>query len=136
MATRIRPGDSCELLPLLRGVVAWENFNSCYPEWAFLTLDPHHVHGNRWFDEPWNVVTACRVAHEFCHDCWQKAGVLIGMTALQRAGRLDLPRTIAALRYDPLARLAAWIGDGIFAGEPLLRRYADELLAAYGRSER
>lgn len=126
----------CELLPLLAGVGGWIKYRSCWharhPEWS--VVDRHHVFGQRWHDEPWNLVLACRPAHTFCEEAWQQAGQVVCMLALHRSGRFDPAAVRDNIKPDPLWQVEHWLcEEKLFDKEPALKLFAMELLDFYGR---
>lgn len=126
---------TCEVMPYLGGVKAWEAFHPAYADRGDLwrTLDRHHVWGSpTTCDEPWNVVTVCRPAHKFEDECWMQAGLLVCAYALWNAGRFEPETVWDRLRVRPVGVIDGWLRhEGLFEDEPVLTRYAEELTAAF-----
>lgn len=127
----------CELLPLLAGVSGWiayrnDSWHPTDPLWS--VVDRHHPFSQRWHDQPWNVVLACRPVHEWCENVWCTAGQLVCMVALHRAGRFDPVEAKRRLLKCPLGTLESWMSWKLFDREAVLKLYAIELLDYYGRA--
>lgn len=134
LSARVRVGveipATCELCDLLDGVESWHKFSADWPAWAWAKVDPHHVYSRR-LDDPCNVVAACRVAHEYCHDCWQRAGRVVATEALCRAGRFDRERIREAWGKDPIAAIELDWSAGVFASDQVLTDMAIVLLGRF-----
>lgn len=133
-ARKWKKGD-CEIAHLLEGIAAWEGHKAAYEGrgdlWA--KRDRHHVFGQpaAW-DVGWNVVIVSRVAHEFEDNTWGVAGLVVCMRRLLERGDLKTDEFyIGTVGFNPYKQVEDAIRDEVFAGEPLLRRYADELLTTF-----
>lgn len=134
---RVRVGvqipAACELCPLVYDVDSYREFAGLADDHQFRIFDPHHVWNapRKRFDAPCNVVTVCRVCHEFAHECFGRAARMIATEALCRAGRFDRQRCWAAFGRDPIAAIHVDYDNGIFACDPTLDALATMLLQRF-----
>ena len=123
----------CELSPYLEPVLTWQGYQA--GGWngkSMAIVDRHHMwNQQRHQDEPWLVVWASRLAHDFCHHC-QPIGKLVCTYALHRLGRYDAEKAYASLGCHPVGFISNWLENGEYAGESELLRYARELIETYG----
>ena len=108
---------ACELCRLLGELdpPGWREFGRAWdghPEAG--TLDPHHVHGRANGDADWNLVTACRVAHEFVQST--RVGRLVCLLVKDRKNELCRAAATLALKRDPVGLVAVDLENGIFSG--------------------
>lgn len=131
---RVRVGvqipATCELCPLVYDVDSYREFAGRAAEWQFRVVDPHHVFSRR-LDAPCNVVAACRVCHEWSHECWQRAGRVVATEVLCRAGRFDRERIRAAWGRDPIAAIEVDWATGMFASDPVISDMATVVLGRF-----
>lgn len=134
MADRVRVGidipSRCELCEFLYDVDSYCEFAGLAAEWQYRIIDPHHVFSRR-LDAPCNVVAACRVCHEWSHECWQRAGRVVATEVLCRAGRFDRERIRAAWGRDPIAAIEVDWATGMFASDPVISDMATVVLGRF-----
>lgn len=133
--TRVRVGveipATCELCDMLEGVESWHKFSDGWPAWAWAKVDPHHVWTPPRWDHPSNVVTVCRVAHDWIHDCFQRAGRMVATEALCRAERFDRDLVRERWGRDPIDAIHVDFDRGIFACDEVLQGMAVVLLGRF-----
>jgi hypothetical protein len=116
----------CELVAMLTHLdpPGWSEFRRVWsqarihgvPAWD--VLDPHHVYGKQFRnpDVPWNLVTACRPAHEFVQGT--RVGRLVCVLVKEAKVPSEFPRQVifGAIGRDPVGLICNDLEDGIFTG--------------------
>lgn len=135
LSARVRVGvqipATCELCDLLDGVASYGEFVMLAADWQFRQIDPHHVWTPPRWDEPGNVVAACRVCHDWNHQAWQRAGRMLATEALIRAGRFDRELSRERWGRDVIAAIEVDWQTGMFASDAVLDAMATVLLGRF-----
>jgi hypothetical protein len=82
------------------------------PAWS--VLDVHHIFGSREGDAVWNLVRACRPAHEFVQSTW--VGMLVCLLVKEEKGELMLESAAANLRKNPVGLVCNALEKGFYSG--------------------
>jgi hypothetical protein len=109
----------CELCVLLGELEppGWDEYQrvwSGHPQ--ELTLDVHHIHGSREGHAHWNLIRACRVAHEFVQS--NRVGRLVCTLVKESKRPSEFPREEIrqALGRDPVGLIRIDLDNGVFSG--------------------
>jgi hypothetical protein len=106
----------CELCVLLGELEppGWDEYQrvwSGHPQ--ELTLDVHHIHGSREGHAHWNLIRACRVAHEFVQS--NRVGRLVCTLVKESKGEFPRDAMLAKLARDPVGLIRNDLDGGLFA---------------------